>query len=434
MVEVSPFKGLYFNKEKISKLDDVMSPPYDIISDDYQHELYEKHPQNFVRLILGKQEDEDNEKNNRYTRAKKLFEEWINNSILIQSDKPAVFPYKITYKVNKEVKTMNGFFILLKLDPTYKLVKAHERTLSKPKADRLNLMRKCDANLEPIELLYIDENDEIRKKIDKSLNEPFIDVTGYDGFNHKLWKIDDEDIISMVQHNLKDKVLFIADGHHRYQTAINYADEMKEKTGNNKPNAPFNYRMVILANMFDEGLSILPTHRFIKKSDVDVDDLLEKLEKYFIIDKKTVDLSYENDSSISKKIKSDLKTDSEHKFAMYIKGKYYLLTLKDQDVMDKFANDKSKTWRTLDVSILHKIILENLIGINQDNIEDHVKYTRVDDEAIALVNDGKFDMSFLMNATKIDELKAVADAGEHMPQKSTYFLPKMLSGLVMYKM
>jgi len=434
MVEVSPFKGLYFNKEKISKLDDVMSPPYDIISDDYQHELYEKHPQNFVRLILGKQEDEDNEKNNRYTRAKKLFEEWINNSILIQSDKPAVFPYKITYKVNKEVKTMNGFFILLKLDPTYKLVKAHERTLSKPKADRLKLLRKCDANLEPIELLYIDENDEIRKKIDKSLNEPFIDVTGYDGFNHKLWKIDDEDIISMVQHNLKDKVLFIADGHHRYQTAINYADEMKEKTGNNKPNAPFNYRMVILANMFDEGLSILPTHRFIKKSDVDVDDLLEKLEKYFIIDKKTVDLSYENDSSISKKIKSDLKTDSEHKFAMYIKGKYYLLTLKDQDVMDKFANDKSKTWRTLDVSILHKIILENLIGINQDNIEDHVKYTRVDDEAIALVNDGKFDMSFLMNATKIDELKAVADAGEHMPQKSTYFLPKMLSGLVMYKM
>ena len=130
----------------------------------------------------------------------------------------------------------------------------------------------------------------------------------------------------------------------------------------------------------------------------------------------------------------DLETKDEHRFVMYIKGEYYLLTLKDEAFMDEFAKDRTKTWRTLDVSILHKIILEHLMGINQDNLEDHVKYTRVDEEALKFVDEGKYDLSFLMNATKIDELKAIADAGEHMPQKSTYFLPKMLSGLVMYKM
>jgi uncharacterized protein (DUF1015 family) len=434
MVEVSPFKGILYNPKKIENLNDVMSPPYDIISEEMQIKLYEKNPQNFVRLILGKINPSDSEKDNRYTRAKKLFDSWIKDSVLVVSEGPAVFPYKIQYKVKNKIKTMNGFFVLLKIDPEYKLVKAHERTLSKPKEDRLNLMRACHANLEPIQLLYIDEADKIRKTIDKSLNKPIIDVIGYDGFNHKLWKLEDKSIISKIQNELKEKVLFIADGHHRYQTSINYANEVKEKTGNTAKNASFNYIMVVLANMFDDGSSILPTHRLIKKSDINFDVFLEKLNIYFIVEEKKVDKSKKNIEVASKKIKDDLKTEDEHKFAMYLKGKYYVLTLKNEAFMDRFAGDRSKTWRTLDVSILHKIILEHLMGINQENLEDHVKYTRADEEAIKSVDEGIYDLSFLMNATKIEELKAIADAGEHMPQKSTYFLPKMLSGLVMYKM
>lgn len=433
MVEIAPFKGITYNKNKIGKLDDVMSPPYDIISDEMQTQLYERHPYNFVRLILGKQNSNDTEKDNRYTRAKSAFESWIKDAILIKSDKPAIYPYKIEYTTEKKKKIMNGFFVLLKLDPNYKMVKAHERTLSKPKADRLNLMRACYADLEPIELLYIDKTDKIRKKIDGSLKEPLINVTGYDGFNHKLWKLDDENVISMIQNELKEKILFIADGHHRYQTSIDYANELKEKTGNRDENAPFNYIMVIIANMFDEGLSILPTHRLIKKSDVNVNDLLKKINQYFVVKEKTID-GGTSALEISKKIGKDLETKKDHKLAMYLKDRYYVLTLRDESIMDEFAKDRSKTWRTLDVSILHKIILESIIGINQDNLEDHVKYTRVDEEAIKFVDQGKFDLSFLMNPTKISELKAVADAGEHMPQKSTYFLPKMLSGLVVYKM
>ena len=433
MVEVSPFKGIIYNKEKIGILDDVTSPPYDIISSDMQTELYEKNPYNFVRLILGKQNSSDTKQNNRYTRAKDQFDSWMKESILTGSDNPAIFPYKIEYRVKNQAKTMNGFFILLKLDPEYKQVKAHERTLSKPKADRLNLMRACNANLEPIELLYIDEKDIIRKRIDESIGEPIINVKGYDNFTHKLWKLEDKYIISQVVSNLKNKILFIADGHHRYQTAINYAEEMEKKTENHDDNASFKYRMVILANIFDEGLSILPTHRLIKMSNIDLKKFVEKLGKYFTVQGKKVDdvnIDYE---TLGKKIKNEITTEKEHKFAMYLKGKYYVLTLKDEKLIDKFAGDHSKTWRTLDVSILHKIILEHLLGINEDNLEDHVKYIRVDEEAIKFVEEGDYDLSFLMNPTKIEELKAIAEAGEHMPQKSTYFMPKMLSGLVMYK-
>ncbi|MCK5459334.1 MAG: DUF1015 domain-containing protein, partial [Thermoplasmatales archaeon] len=329
---------------------------------------------------------------------------------------------------------MNGFFVLLKLDPDYTLVKAHEKTLSKPKADRLNLIRACNANLEAIQLLYIDKDDTIRKKIDRALAKPIVSVKGYDGFIHKLWKLEDENIISEIVSKLDNEILFIADGHHRYQTAINFADETRKKTGTSDYHASFNYRMVILANIFDEGLAILPTHRFIKMTHLNLDDLLEKLQEYFIVEEKTIEMTNNDYDRVGKHIISDIKTEDEHKFALYCKKKYYILTLKDEKVMDEIAKNQSKVWRILDVSILHKIILEQILGINEDNLEDHVKYTRVDGEAIQLVDEGRFDFSFLMNATKIDELKAIAEAGEHMPQKSTYFLPKMLSGLVMYKM
>jgi len=432
MVEISPFKGTTYNKEKIGELDKVMSPPYDIISDEMQNELYEKHPNNFVKLILGKQFPTDTDENNRYSRAKELFNEWQKNSIFIESEKSAIYPYKIKYTINNETKTMNGFFVLLKLDLDYTLVKAHEKTLSKPKADRLNLIRACNANLEPIQLLYIDKDDTIRKKIDKALAKPIVSVKGYDGFIHKLWKLEDEHVISQIVDELHGEILFIADGHHRYQTAINFAQEKKEKTGVTDDNASFNYRMVILVNMFDKGLAILPTHRLITMPALNLDNLLQKLKELFTVEERTVESTNYND--IGKGIMRDIETKNEHKFALYCKKKYYILTLKDEGVMDKFAGERSHIWRTLDVSILHKIILEQIMGINESNLEDHVKYTRVDGEAVQFVEEGRFNISFLMNATKIEELKAIAEAGEHMPQKSTYFLPKMLSGLVMYKM
>jgi uncharacterized protein (DUF1015 family) len=435
MVEVAPFKGIIYNKEKIKTLDDVMSPPYDIISEDMQEKLYAKNTYNFVRLILGKIFTDDTEKNNRYTRAQELFDAWQKQNILLPSQAPAIYPYKIDYIVKKEKKQLNGFFILLKLDPEYKTVKAHEKTLAKPKADRLNLMRACKANLEPIQLMYMDEGDSLRKTIDAALEKPLFNVTGYDGFTHRLWRLDAPDTVRTIVEYLSEKILFIADGHHRYQTSINFASEQREQTGNNDSHASFNYILVVLCNMFDAGLSILPTHRLITMPHVDFDTLSSKLGRYFVIEKKQIKHPQKDYQQTGKTVMEAIETTTGHKFALYTKGgTYYLLSLKEESIMDSRAPDHSKTWRTLDVSILHKLILEEILGIDEKNLEDHVKYTRVDAEAIQAVDEGKYNFSFLMNATKIDQLKAIADAGEHMPQKSTYFLPKMLSGLVMYKM
>lgn len=434
MVEIATFKGLVYNNKKIRKFEDVVSPPYDIISEDMQNNLYKKNEYNFVRLILGKIFSDDSDTNNRYIRAKQLFDEWQKQEILIPSNVPAIYPYKIDYTIDKTKKQMNGFFVILKLDPEYKSVKAHEKTLAKPKADRLNLMRACYANLEPIQLMYIDQNDKIRKTIDAVIEKPLIKVKGYDGFIHRLWQLDEPTVVKTIVDELKDKILFIADGHHRYQTSVNYANEKKEQTGNKDPNAPFNYIMVVLCNMFDPGLSILPTHRLIKMANVNFDDLIKKLEKYFTIEKKLIVDKKKNYQKTGKKIMEDIASEKNHKFALYTKDTYFILTLKDELIMDVFATDHSKTWRRLDVSILHKIILEQFLGIDEKNLEQHVKYTRENEEAIQFVDEGKYDFSFLINATKIDQLKLIADASEHMPQKSTYFLPKMLSGLVMYKM
>jgi uncharacterized protein (DUF1015 family) len=434
MVKITSFKGITYNNEKITPLDHVMSPPYDIISEKMQNTLYKQHPYNFVRLILGKQLPEDSQKNNRYTRANHLLDQWQKEKILLQSQKNAIYPYQIEYTIDSEPKTMNGFFVLLQLDPEYSKVKAHERTLAKPKADRLNLMRACHTNLEPIQLLYMDQKDTINKLMNSEKTTPLIQVTGYDEFTHTLWKIENKTIIEEIADKLREQILFIADGHHRYQTAINFAEEQQLATGNTSPDAAFNYRMVILVNMFDPGLAILPTHRLIKMPQFNLQKLLIQLKTYFTVTEQSLSPDEKDKPTLGDRILDQIKTTTDHKFALYHQKKYYVLTLKDEAIMNRIAGTYSKTWRTLDVSILHKIVLEKLMGITEENLEDHVKYTRVNAEAIQFVDEKRFDFSFLMNPTKINELKAIAEGGEHMPQKSTYFLPKMLSGLVLYKM
>ena len=432
MVEVKPFRGITYNTKKFNNFDNLMSPPYDIISKMMQDQLYNNNDYNFVRLILGKKKQDDNEISNYYTRAKEFLEKWLSENILVGSEENSIYPYKINYEINNQKKIMNGFFILLKIDKNYEKIRAHEKTLSKPKEDRLNLMRNCKANLEPIQLLYVDEKDEINKIINDKINNPIFQIKAYDSFYHTLWKLEDKKIIEHIEKILKNKILFIADGHHRYQTAINFANEMSGKYQNYNDDSPFNYRMVILVNMFDEGLSILPTHRLVKKDEIDINKFLSKLENYFEIIEKNI--TNDHIINIEKKIMSDISSENKKQFVLYLKNKYYILTLKNLNLMDKVGDNHSKIWKSLDVSILQKLIFEEILNINQENLENHVFYTRDLKEAIQFVNEEKYNFSFLMNPTKINELKAIAESGEHMPQKSTYFLPKMLSGLVMYKM
>ncbi len=433
MVTLAPFKGIKYNKEKIPHLEDVMSPPYDIITPEMQQKLYKKHKQNYVRLILGKQNDDDTKTDNRYTCAQQLFSKWQQDRILIQSEHPCIYPYTIEYTLNGKAKTMTGFFVLVQIDPTYTTVKPHEKTLSKPKQDRLSLMRACHANLEPIQLLYTDPKNTITDVIHQAMNQPIVNVEGYDGFTHKLYQITDEKVIQHLLTFFSNQDIYIADGHHRYQTAINFAQERREETNNDDPHASFNYRLIILVNMFDEGLAILPTHRLITYPDLNVQQVLSTLSEHFSIQEYKFKAKQTDPSVRGNHIMEEVRKQP-YQYGLYAGGKYYLLKLKESSVMKKITPDHSETWQTLDVSILHKLILEKGMDITDENLEDHVKYTRSNKEAIQWVDDGTYDFSFLLNATQITQLKQIADNGEHMPQKSTYFLPKMLSGLIAYKM
>ena len=423
MVDIAPFKGITYNKKKVD-VNKVVAPPYDVISKEEQEQLYRKSEYNIVRLILGKEYLDDTGENNRYTRAADFFHRWTDVKILVRSDKPSMYVYEEDYTINGKNKKMRGFIALLKLEgyETGK-VKRHEKTLSKPKEDRLKLMKTCNANFDQIFLLYSDPEKKIDEILDRNAKgKPDYEVK-YNDVGHRLWTITRRDDIDEIVKTMKPKPLFIADGHHRYETALNYRNYMREKHPDFSGDEVFNYMMVQFNNM-DERLSILPTHRLIHNiPELNVDETLEKLKEFFDVEKMVLP------ENKGEKIVDMLKKKKNKKvFALYHDKKCYILTLKDISVMNMFGSG-SEILRKLDVSILHTLIIEKILGIT--DVEKHVKYTRDENEAVKLVDEGKYQLSLFLNATTLDELKAVSEANENMPQKSTYFYPKQLTGLVM---
>jgi len=422
MVDIAPFKGITYNKKKVD-VNKVVAPPYDVISKEEQEQLYRKSEYNIVRLILGKEYLDDTGENNRYTRAADFFHRWTDVKILVRSDKPSMYVYEEDYTINGKNKKMRGFIALLKLEgyETGK-VKRHEKTLSKPKEDRLKLMKTCNANFDQIFLLYSDPEKKIDEILDRNAKgKPDYEVK-YNDVVHRLWTITRRDDIDEIVKTMKPKPLFIADGHHRYETALNYRNYMREKHPDFSGDELFNYMMVQFNNM-DERLSILPTHRLIHSiPNLNIDRVLEKLKEFFDVEKITLP------EKKGEKIVDMLKKKKNKKvFALYHDKKCYILTLKDISVMNMFGSG-SEILRKLDVSILHTLIIEKILGIT--DVEKHLKYTRDEDEAVKLVNEGKYQLSLFLNATTLDELKAASEANENMPQKSTYFYPKQLTGLV----
>lgn len=411
MVEVQPFKGIHYNKEKVD-ITKVTAPPYDIISPELQDELYQRDTHNLVHLTLGKTAPTDDSTHNQYTRAATLFKEYLNKKILIQDDQPAIYPYQVEYTHENKKKKLTGFFALLKLDRDYDMVKAHEHTLAKPKEDRLKLMRACQANLEPIELLFNDKDNYINNLISHATETltPTMKTHSWNGVN-RCWTVTG-DIAKKICDSFTEKKVYIADGHHRYQTAVNYYLENKKAQ----------YRLVLFVDMDNPGLTILPTHRLIYGMEqLDIKKMLSRAHEFFSIEEKTNRTAM----SIMKMIKN-----KKHVFALYA-DKIYILTLKNE-IIEREDTKHSKRWHNLDVSILQEILLKKVMDINSDILENHVHYTRFEKEARHLVETGKYQLAILLNPIEMDDLKTLALQGEYLPQKSTYFLPKILSGLVMY--
>ena len=445
MAKIIPFKGILYNKEKIRDMKDVVAPPYDVISPPEQEELYKRHENNVVRLILGKESDSDTPDNNRYTKAKDSFDSWQKNSILIKDAFPSIYVYSQEYHLGEtegfEKKRRLGFIALSKLENFGEgKIHPHENTLAKPKEDRLKLMQHCNANFSSIFGLFSDPS----KRIDSVLKDymrhsPLYDMVDDAGMRHTLWAIRDNRAIKIITSVMSDKQIFIADGHHRYETAINYRNEMRGKLPDFSGEELYNYVMMYFTNTNSEGLSILPIHRLVSNlSNFDKKKIIKKAGEFFNIEK--LSLNESDEKTVKQKLFSDMKErgKKEHIFGMYLgNDEYLLLTLKDEDVLDRLiTNSRHPSWKKLDVTILHTLLIEKVLGVSEKNLAEqkNITYTISEDEAIKDVKAGKYQIALFLNPTKIEEVKDVATAGEKMPQKSTFFYPKLITGLVMNKL
>jgi len=425
MAKIKPFKGILYNKEKTNTLK-VVAPPYDVISPSMQNRFYQREKHNIIRLILGKDEKGDTQKKNKYTRAKKLLNEWLKKKVLIKDKKSAFYIYTQQYLQKGKKKTRIGFMALMKIeDPKMSGILPHEYTLDKPKADRLNLITNTKANLSPIFSLFQDKENKINKVLKtfvKTKNPLFTIET--EGVAHKFWRMDNKALIAKITKWMKGKKIFIADGHHRYEVALNYRNRMTDKKEFKKS---MDYVLMYFSNLSERGnLTILSTHRVVRSIEsFEKEKFKSKLKKFFY-------LKYTN--SVEECIEClDKSPRNRRVFGMYIGGnKFYILTLKEFYSVDKLIEaQKTYSLKKLDVTILHDIILGKILDVK--NPESSVKYIRNERDARKVVEKGDYKVAFFLRPTKITEMKAVAEKGQMMPQKSTYFYPKLLTGLVINK-
>jgi len=433
MATISAFRGVRYNPIRAGNLSQVVSQPYDRIGPELQQQYYDLHANNVVRLIKGKEYADDQPDNNVYSRAHDTYRDWLAEGILLRDGMPSLYAYRQTFSLpDGQELTRKAFLTAFQLAEFEQgIVLPHERTLSGPKVDRLNLLRATAANFELIFMLYPDPQGRTDALLDTAIgNQPAaVDVRELfeKDVRQQLWVVDAADIVAAVRDEMSAKVgLIIADGHHRYETALNYRNEMRQKHPDAPANAVFNYCLVSMVSMDDPGLVILPTHRLIHSYTIKTpaEILAAAGVEYFQVTPMAGRAALE--AALAQA------TPGDRRLGFY-DGHYSLLQLKSPAVMDQVMSDRAPEWRQLDVSILHELLIERVMGITKKQVEakEHIDYFRDLDQALAQVDAGEAVCVFILNPTRIGEVKACSDRGEKMPQKSTDFYPKMISGLVM---
>jgi len=432
VARVVPFRGLRYNRNKVS-IDRVVTQPYDKISREMQQRYYDSDPHNIVRVILGKSLEGDTAGNNVYTRAAATLKQWRESNILELMPAPAFLVYfqRFTVPGTSETHLRKGFVGLGRLeDYANKVVYPHERTLAGPKLDRLQLLRHTRTHFEQIFMLYDEEEQGIDRLLDHaSQSVPDIEVTDEYRVSHLMWIVDDPGILAQIQRTMSDKKLIIADGHHRYETALAYRDEMRA-AGSSSPNASHEWLPMTFFNMRSPALTVLPTHRVIAKlKEFSVSAFLRSAAEFF-----DVEQAPKNPSEFA----AALRTGGERRVTFGVSisdGQRLLLALKPIEP-GTVMRGLSEKQRTLDVTILHRLLLERCLGITEDAVahESNITYVRELDSALRLVADGDAQIAFLLNPVRLDQMKEIVYEGNVMPQKSTDFYPKVLSGLVLYSL
>jgi uncharacterized protein (DUF1015 family) len=360
--------------------------------------------------------------NFRYTRASSSLDEWLQQGILNRDREPAFYCYEAEYRINGIWKKLRGFLGAVRIEELGTgHIHPHEMTYSKPKSDRLNILRFCNANISPIFSLYSSPERLSSEIIENTVMQTScIEAKNGDGFTHRLWRISDATSIETIRNELSSKEILIADGHHRYETALEFKNELHRKGMGKSGAETFDYVMMLLVNTEDNGLTVLPTHRL---ADISGDkNVMTILSDYFDIT--AIDFDVNTEQQARQDMFKDMKR-SGNSLGMYLKGQnaYHVLHFKG-----RYAEIEShQSLRTIDVSILHKLVFEKLLGIDTFSYEMDV------DHVIKNVNNGSFQSAFFLNPTKIQDVQEVALAGQRMPPKSTYFYPKLLTGMVIYK-
>jgi uncharacterized protein (DUF1015 family) len=434
MARLAPFRGWRFNPAEVGDLSKVVTQPYDKIDDKLREEYLRRSEYNLVRIIKGPATPADTPNDNQYTRAAQFWQRWMEDRVFIREAGPAIYPYTQQYIIEDKTYIRKGFISLVSLDDDKSKVRAHEKTLSGPKADRLRLMRATEANDGQIFMLYNDPEQKVNSLIDAELTgvRPIMEVRDDFQAIHRLYRVSRPGAIQDINDLMEKYDLFIADGHHRYETAVNYMNECKSRNWKPMGVETFTWRMMTMVNMHDSGLTVLPTHRLVHSlPNFDATKFLAAVAANFDI------ASFADRPALYAALDA-AGTTGKTAFGFSAGGApdLKLLILKDPAVMDKLvAAEHSATWKRLDVTVLHIALLEKLLGINAEKLaaETNVHYVRGRDEALDLVGKGS-QAAFLVNPTRVDQVRDVALAGERMPQKSTDFFPKLLSGMVLMKM
>lgn len=447
MAFIAPLKGVRFNTDKAGRLDDIVTPPYDVIKEDSVKTFVSKNPYSMIRLDITKTPGLGSGGDERYLEAASLFRQWQQEGILIRDEKEAVYLYETSYSLpSGEKKLRKGLLCLVGLaEFSEGVVKPHERTFDTVIADRLQLIKHCRAQFSQIFSLYSDTENRVIGLLEQALSEPAGSVIDADGCVHSIQKISDPEVIRQIQVFFRDKSLYIADGHHRYTTALGYRNYIRETEGQVPARHPANHIMMYLCPMEDPGLSVLPTHRLVYwPGQMSMKELGERLAPGFHLEEMaggTRETLVEETLAKMDEIEKQTSEKTVTAFGIYHPGedRSFVVTMK-KEALDQL-DCKNPCLRELDVVILSDLVVKRYLGLDHARCENEnlVHFYSDPDEALdvavkdCMEREDRTPLLFLMNPTRVEQVKKVADAKLIMPHKSTYFYPKIMTGLLFYQ-
>lgn len=432
MANVQPLRGIRYNSEKAGDLSSLVTPPYDVISGEAQKSYYAQSLYNVIRLELGQEYAEDTPLNNRYTRAATTFSEWRLDGVLQQETLPSYYLYQQRFTYDNQSYTRTSLLARVWLEPWNKrVVLPHEHTLAKARNDRLQLLRACATNLSPVMCLYDDPQGRIRRLLGRYAAQAEVQITDEVNEGHVLQPIADEQVVASIVDFFLQRQLYIADGHHRYETALQYRDEIRNQRRELLDADAANFVLMALIDLDDPGLLVLPTHRllFNLKPEALQNVTSENLARYFTV--QPLGATESSETLLAQlAVGADLSRPS---MVLSVAGQNWLLSINEQGQQRMQESGHSAAWNNLDVAVAHTLIIEDILGLNAQDMTagTNIRYMRDAEPTLRAVQTGEAQAAILLNATRVRQMCDVADASDLMPQKSTYFYPKLITGLVM---